>query len=322
MKRFKNILFVTSPTGDNKVSFQRAADLAAHNQARLTVMNVPEGIPIRATFHMAGDASSKIIDGVIAHYRKQLDELSVTSQQNIEIRNKVVPGTPFLEIIRAVLHDGHDLVIKTPQPQHGLQELLFGSTDMHLLRKCPCPVWMIKSDELPPYRRILAAIDLESSDDDTRRDDLNLQILEMASSLALSEPGELHIVNAWQAVGESLVTMNLDLDRDELNTWLKDQKRAFENELQTFMTALPKIIGQEGAEYIAPQVHLIQGSAEKVIPQLAKEKQMDLIVMGTVARTGLTGFFMGNIAESILNQINCSVLALKPSGFCTPVTSE
>ena len=205
MKRFKNILFVTSPTGDNKVSFQRAANLAAHNQAKLTVMAVPEDLPVQARFHMAGDASARITKGVLNHYRNQLVELSATSQQKIEILNKVIPGTPFLEIIRTVLHDGHDLVIKTPQPQHGLKELLFGSTDMHLLRKCPCPVWMIKSDEIPPYRRILAAIDLESSDDDARRDDLNLQILEMASSLALSEPGKLHIVNAWQAVGESLV---------------------------------------------------------------------------------------------------------------------
>lgn len=320
MKRFKNILFVTSPTGDNSISFQRAANLAAHNQARLTVMAVPEDIPVPATLHTAGEASARIINGAINHYRTKLEKLCATTQQKLEIASQVVPGTPFLEIIRAVLHNGHDLVIKTPQPQHGLKELLFGSTDMHLLRKCPCPIWMIKSGDLPPYRRILAAIDLESSDDNTRRDDLNLQILENSSSLALSEPGKLHIVNAWQAVGESLITMNLDLDKKELNSWLEDQKKAFEDELESFMATLPEIIGQEGVEYIAPQVHLIQGSADKVIPQLAEEEQIDLLVMGTVARTGLAGFFMGNIAESILNQINCSVLALKPSGFCTPVT--
>lgn len=321
MKRFKNILFVTGPKEGNKVSFQRAANLAAHNQARLTVMDVPEDIPAHKTFQLTGSNSARIINGAISHCLAQLDELVDTSKHKIEIKTKVVPGTPFLEIIRAVLRDGHDLVIKTPQPQHGLKELLFGSTDMHLLRKCPCPVWMIKSDEVPTYRRILAAVDLEPSDNDARRDDLNLQILEIASSLALTEPGELHIVNAWQVFGESMMQMNREyLDMDEVNTWMADQKRAIETEQQTFMAALPKILGKEGAEYINPEIHLIQGSAERVIPQLAKEKKMDLIVMGTVARTGLSGFFMGNISESILNQINCSVLALKPSGFRTPVT--
>jgi nucleotide-binding universal stress UspA family protein len=41
--------------------------------------------------------------------------------------------------------------------------------------------------------------------------------------------------------------------------------------------------------------------------------------MGTVARTGISGFVMGNTAETILSQIDCSVLAIKPPGFETPV---
>ncbi len=46
------------------------------------------------------------------------------------------------------------------------------------------------------------------------------------------------------------------------------------------------------------------------------------VVMGAVARTGIPGFIMGNTAETILNQIGCSVLAVKPPGFVTPVTLE
>ena len=41
--------------------------------------------------------------------------------------------------------------------------------------------------------------------------------------------------------------------------------------------------------------------------------------MGTVGRTGIRGLFIGNTAEAILNQVKCSVLAVKPSGFETPV---
>jgi nucleotide-binding universal stress UspA family protein len=41
--------------------------------------------------------------------------------------------------------------------------------------------------------------------------------------------------------------------------------------------------------------------------------------MGTVARTGISGFFIGNTAEDVLNQVNCSVMAVKPEGFVTPV---
>lgn len=41
--------------------------------------------------------------------------------------------------------------------------------------------------------------------------------------------------------------------------------------------------------------------------------------MGTVARTGIPGFIIGNTAENILQKIDCSLLALKPLGFVSPV---
>ena len=57
-----------------------------------------------------------------------------------------------------------------------------------------------------------------------------------------------------------------------------------------------------------------------MIPKLAHEKQVDLIVMGTVCRTGIGGFFIGNTAEKILQDVDCSVLTVKPEGFVSPVT--
>jgi nucleotide-binding universal stress UspA family protein len=44
--------------------------------------------------------------------------------------------------------------------------------------------------------------------------------------------------------------------------------------------------------------------------------------MGTVAHSGVGGLFIGNTAEAILEPIECSVLAVKPEGFETPVSSE
>ena len=75
-------------------------------------------------------------------------------------------------------------------------------------------------------------------------------------------------------------------------------------------------------DYLKPLTHLLKGSARKEIPALAKRLPVDCIVMGTVARTGIRGFIMGNTAETILEQIDCSVLAIKPHGFVTPVTLD
>jgi universal stress protein E len=79
-------------------------------------------------------------------------------------------------------------------------------------------------------------------------------------------------------------------------------------------------LGQDTMDYLKPQTHLVKGWARKDIPALAKRIKADLIVMGTVVHTGVPGFIIGNTAETILNQIDCSVLAIKPSGFISPVT--
>jgi len=67
------------------------------------------------------------------------------------------------------------------------------------------------------------------------------------------------------------------------------------------------------------RIHLLKGFAEDVLPALAKRKGIELIVMGTVCRTGIAGFIVGNTAENILQQVDCSVLAVKPDGFVSPV---
>ncbi len=40
----------------------------------------------------------------------------------------------------------------------------FGSTATHLLRKSAVPVWVMKPDPAPRYRRVLAAVDRDTMD--------------------------------------------------------------------------------------------------------------------------------------------------------------
>ena len=62
-----------------------------------------------------------------------------------------------------------------------------------------------------------------------------------------------------------------------------------------------------------------KGAASKEIPLMVENYDIDLIVMGTVGRVGIPGLIIGNTAESILEQTKCSVLAIKPEGFKTPI---
>jgi nucleotide-binding universal stress UspA family protein len=67
------------------------------------------------------------------------------------------------------------------------------------------------------------------------------------------------------------------------------------------------------------RIHLPKGEAGELIPEVAERERIDLVVMGTVARSGIPGFFIGNTAERILHSLPSSVLAVKPDGFVSPV---
>ena len=87
---------------------------------------MPEGGPISADLQAA----------MVSAHAQELEALIDPYRTRIEIQTKVLIGVPFLEIIREVLRNGHDLVIKIPETRDWLDRL-FGSDDMHLLRKCP-----------------------------------------------------------------------------------------------------------------------------------------------------------------------------------------
>ncbi len=54
-----------------------------------------------------------------------------------------------------------------------------------------------------------------------------------------------------------------------------------------------------------------QGTAHRIITQVAREAKVNLIVMGSHGRTGLTRLLMGSTAERVIGQAPCPVLVVK-----------
>ena len=325
MKRFKQILCVVTQGKQNQLALERAVSLAENNNAELTVATLTPLVTVDIEIIDRGSVPTDLQESIVKAKQQELENLVQPYRERLVIQTRVLVGISFLEIIREVLRQGHDLVIKIPDTADWLDRL-FGSDDMHLLRKCPCPVWLIKSVTAKPYRRILAAVDVDNAgtpEESKTRTALNRQILEMAISLALSEFAELHIVHAWQAVGES--TMRgafLHTPEEKIIAYVEEVRQQQATRFDSLIKEVTSSMGEDAVNYLKPQTHLVKGLARKEIPALAKQISCDLVVMGTVARTGIPGFIMGNTAETILNQIDCSVLAIKPPSFQTPVTIE
>ncbi len=308
MKRFKNILYYADAQTESSATLERAMQLAESNQARLTVVDVIEPV----------DTPREIMD----HFHVELDEILVDQrQQALEqlvqpylqedslIYTRVLTGISFIEIIRFVQSGSYDLVIKQARPPAGLGEHLFGSHDLHLLRKCPCPVLIDRPDVDGHYQQVLAAVDA-AAEKSAGCDDL---VMALASSLAQREDAQLDVVHAWSLPGESMFRSGrFRLPSLELEHMLEHQAETQRGKLDTLFQAHNLAVDDD-------HIHLVKGSPAKSIHQVAERIDADIVVMGTVGRVGIPGLFMGNTAEEVLQTAACSVLAVKPEGFESPV---
>lgn len=281
MKRFKNILLLAGERPGERTTVVRAAALAKRNGARLTLVEVVEQLPRDMQKLITAAPPIDLVKLVMKERREGLEALAAPLRdQGIRVSAAVLSGTPFLELIRQVLRRKHDLVILTAEGRGGLNERILGSTSLHLLRKCPCPVWVMEPTRRKRYRRILAAVDPDGLD--SERDALNVTILDLATSLARLE--------AMLAEAEEASRRRVD-----------------------------ELLGRYALDDVRHDTHLLKGEARDRIPELVRETKADLLVMGTVCRTGVPGFFIGNTAENVLQHVDCSLLAVKPKGFVTPV---
>ena len=309
MKRFKNIVFFADGMHEPDHALERAFVLADNNQARLTLLDVIQ--PLDVPNDLAERFDSDLEEMLKQQRQQELEQLAEPFRTaDSLIYAKVNVGTPFIQVIKAVAAHGYDLVIKSARSSDGLSDRLLGSTDMHLLRKCPCPVWVDRPGVTAHYEQILAAVDpLAPADDNCAR-----LVMDLATSLAQRESAKVDVVHAWKLNGESMLRDGrFRLSQTEFDLLLDQVQSRHRMHLQDLLRYYGLSPGDES-------VHLIKDEASTAIHQVSDELQADLIVMGTLGRSGIPGLFIGNTAEEVLQNTRASILAVKPPSFVSPVT--
>jgi nucleotide-binding universal stress UspA family protein len=306
MQRFKNILLVHERRPRGRKARNRAVDLASRNKARLKLVEVAETVPASGVKYPSSDGEIDLQDLVARELERGLAEKAAElSGGSLRVESKVLFGNPFMEIMREVHNGGHDLVLLTAEGDGGIKDHLFGSLSRHLLRKCPCPVWVVRPARRKKSIRVLAAVNPTETHPSAQN--LDKTILEMASSLARMYDGSLDIVHVWQQAPRSV-----RVHRDVVASWNAELLTAAEKRVKEMLAAFD-------FTDLAPRIHLPGGPTGLRIAKVAEERKVDVVVMGTLHRSGLQGMIMGNTAEAVLQHIDASILAVKPEGFESPV---
>ena len=312
MDTFKNILVATPATSIQPSVISQATRIAKKQQSHVTFFSVAEEIPKDQLAWGSTLPPQELMANLLEEQQLSLSKKVETFQNDftsVDTFNTV--GLPFIEVTKKVQQDNYDLVILAAKANSHPRKRFFGSTAVHLMRKCPCPVLAIGPKETKPIKRIVAAIDAYAPTDEGHN--LNEKILRMASNIAALENAELHVVHAWKLPDDNyLKGWGTTSEIERLELVMKKQ--------HSIQKHIDKIIEKNIFDINPPITKLLEGVAQEEIPQYVEENDIDLLVMGTVCRIGIPGYFIGNTAESILSEVSCSVLTLKPEGFVSPVS--
>ena len=143
-------------------------------------------------------------------------------------------------------------------------------------------------------------------------------IVATAALLAGIHGASLHLLHVWDAPGAAIVHRWAGSE-EAGRRYVDDVRERRWRALDSLREQALRAVGPDGHHSVSVQAHLVRGDAREAVPAQVHALRADLLVMGTIARTGVAGWLIGNTAEDILNRVDCAVVTLKPPGYVSPV---
>ncbi|MDD3591484.1 MAG: universal stress protein [Sulfurovum sp.] len=308
MKHYQNILYLMNPSVEGTDGLKQALSIARNSSAPLHLLMHYPALPkeLQAQQETFEAFLSERMEASLKNAQEALGGEAFEPTREVMMAD----SSPVVTITRYVLRHEYDLLVKEAEDTGG--ESGFKALDMSLLRKCPSALYLARPITHPRENiRVAVAVDPITESEDAR--DLNIRLLQDSRSMADSCSGVLDIVSCWEYPYEEYLRHNPWLKVTE-----KDLSVAVTSIREEHRAALDALIADAG---IAGEnrVHHLRGEAAELLGKFVRDEKVDIMVMGTVARTGIAGFVIGNTAENVFEKLNCSLLALKPAGYVSPI---
>jgi universal stress protein E len=303
--RWKTILVVVAnPFARKQVAAAKAAAIARRCGARVVLFNtfmVPQ--PVN---DVPMDSREQIIASAIRQREQQLRSIASRVRLPRGTQHIVRWDFPIDEaIIRQVRKSRPDLVVADSHREGKLARLVLANTDWQLIRKCPCPLWFVRSAELPARLQVLVAVDPRHTHAKPAR--LDDRLLQAARLVERQLGARISLVHAYETPASAVPGMMMEPVRLPISP---QRTREF---VASVTASVAKLAGKHGFE--SADCAIREGVAHIVIPAEARSRRADLLVMGAVSRSLLARPVIGSTAERVIDHVDCDVFVVKPAGF-------
>jgi nucleotide-binding universal stress UspA family protein len=296
----KRILFATDFSRWAQRAEDYACALACSWKASLTVLSVAEFPPELNPDYLV---NQQYLADLLKHASSRLVDLKgLAEQRGIAVTTRMATGIPSEEVIAAARADDSDLIIVGTRGKTGLAHILLGSTAERVIRGAPCPVLSVRTEPTDiehecvlarpvMFERILVPVDFS---------DCSLEALEFAVVVAQQAKASLMLLHVLEPVSYGLdFTLNKNR-QSKSSTWTK---------------RLEELVSSHHHTQVPMEFRLRGGLPSDSILDSAQTLPCNLIVMGTHGRRGLSHTISGSVAEAVLRQSHCPIIAVRSQRF-------
>lgn len=239
-----------------------------------------------------------LADSLRRHAEERLRHISeMVREADVECEFHIGRGTPAHEIVQLAQELECGVVAMATHGRTGFDHFVFGSVAEHVVRDAPLPVLSIKHPEH------------ECVDPDNGQ----LQIREVLyphDFTEYAEAGLAQAVSLCRAAGASLVLVHAGDVPGAFPEFMPDAAASMTAGLEARANeALTRI--RNSIPEVPVRTRVAMGVAYREICRLAREEKVDLVVMPTHTRHGLTDAVHRGVAEKVVRLAPCPVLTLR-----------
>lgn len=258
--------------------------LAKQWQASLIVLHVVENLDKRVP-----DAAG------LPSWRRPPDPLGITRKHLLADVDalparptvRIVAGDPVEVILCSANSENCELIAIGVARDEPLGHFILRGTADRLFRRSRVPLLVVKDRPRRPYKNIVFATDLSES---------SRYALEQTARLFSGQ--RLTIFHAYHRPMSGLMTESV----------LHQQYFAeVEKEVRAFLAGMDK----SAPDWQQPHVLIEDGVPNFLLRDYVRDKEVDLLVLGTHGRSGFFEIFLGSVAKAIMDDVPCDALVIR-----------
>ncbi|MDP2167445.1 MAG: universal stress protein [Thermodesulfovibrionales bacterium] len=284
--KLDNLLITTDGSEFSEGAVREGIRLAKNSGAKVTALYVVEFNP---EFEALAPNLVEKMEIEAAGQLKGIKEKAVKEGVSCTIFMRR-SDSPYKAIVDEAAGESADVIVMGRRGRTGLKRLLMGSVTAKVIGHARCNVLVVPRAANIYLRNILIATDGSR---------YGIEAASMAVGIAKRSAANLIAVSVVPSEAAPFI-------QAEMQKGLIAEKELKEAEKN--VAAVKAMAQKEG---ISAEGIVAAGHLHEAILEIAKEKNVDLIVVGSHGRTGITRLLMGSVAERVIGHADCAVLVVK-----------